>query len=63
MVNHYTTRAWLESSFHPGFPLHIFKMTFTGFEGEGEGGRGGPGVETRLEPKMPNALNVFLTKV
>ena len=34
-------QIWLKSSFHPGSPhLHIFKMTFTGFEGEGGKGRG-----------------------
>ena len=37
--------------------LHIFKMTFTGL-----GGKGGPGVETRLEPNIQHKKRPHITK-
>ena len=53
----------LKSSFHPGSlpPLHIFKMTFTGFEGEGGRGEGGdPGAIPFVDRKI---VDIFDSKL
>ena len=49
-------KFWLKYSFHFGLHLHIFKMTFTGFEGEG----GDPGWKLDLSRNLVRHIAVVV---